>query len=346
MITIGIVLYNEEKHMPLLWSNLRVLNSFYPKVSVIVVNNASTDTTLQSLESIKLQYPITLIQRTENNLGCARQDVVNASSSEWVGFIDGDCGITEEWVQGVLERIPHLPPYVAAFGGPWFPAGDWAEDYKALFRSPMGNFSLPQLSMRDGVRVVQHIPTANVIYRKADVLRAGGFLPQFIFVGEDLDLSCRLHMQGQKMWMYGGLPISHYLPSSYEQWAKKIFNYGRGRVQVAGKNSQIFEYVLLLPIFFIVLFMFSLSQGEWRFVLAYLVAVASCSLIYSQRAHVLRVCLLTMITHFSYALGMAYEWWKQLQKFFYKQMPTGQHQETSKAVGKISGFVMDTHEKN
>lgn len=344
MITIGIVLYNEEKHMPLLLSNLQVLTPFFPKISVIVVDNGSTDGTRKVVKSLKTQFPITLIERSENNLGCARQDVVNAAQTDWVGFIDGDCGVNEEWARGVLECIPTVPLSVAAFGGPWLPAGQWADHYRALFRTPMGNFSLPQLSMVGEAREVPHIPTANVIYRKSDVLRAGGFLSQFAYVGEDLDLSSRIRQQGQKLWMFAGLPIYHYLPCSYQQWSKKIFSYGRGRVQVAAKNSKIFEYVLILPMLFIVLSILALVLGQWMLMLGYLMIVGVGSLFLAKGA-LLRLWIIVIITHYSYALGMAYEWWVQGRTLFAKQKPAVRKTETVPVVGKIANFAAGVREK-
>lgn len=306
MITIGLVLYNEEKHMSLVQENLRWLCGRPDCFSVIVVDNASTDKTKDQIKILKDKYSFLYLRRRQNNLGEARQNVVELARGEWVGFLDGDCLISDEWVTSVLRKLLDIPPSLSAFGGPWRPAGKFAKHYKALFDSPVGSFSLPQFSVDQSEVFVEHIPTANVIYRKSDVLSAGGFSAKYAYVGEDLDVSYKLRQSGKQLLMSSDLLIEHYLPESLKQWSKKIFSYGRGRVRLAHAHGKLWDRILILPLLFLVVAVSSAIYGELSFLLLYFGAVFIVAIL-QKESTIFVLWPLIVVTHFSYALGMACE---------------------------------------
>lgn len=311
MITIGIVLYNEEKHISLLEKNLALLANRSGIFKVVLVDNASGDSTPEHLLRLQTQFGLHVIFRSENNMGSARQDVVRASTTEWIGFIDGDCEIDQQWLDRAQELSESLELEVAAFGGPWHPEGGSREWYKDLFASPLGHFSLPQLSFLNGRAPVAHIPTANVIYRKESLESIGGFREHFVRVGEDLDVSHRLAGRGQKLLMIADMPVGHYLPANTFDWAKKIFIYGRGRVHVAICQRSFNDRILILPVGFLVVMVSSLVLGAFWIAGLYLASVLAVAVVSRPRSGILRLFVLLTVTHFSYALGMAFEWLRQ-----------------------------------
>ncbi|MCB9073068.1 MAG: glycosyltransferase [Bdellovibrionaceae bacterium] len=301
-LTIGIVLYNEEKHKDQIYSNIKALSAFH-QVRVIVVNNASTDTTLSYLTQLKKQFDCKIINRTSNHLARARQDVMTLAQTEWVGFIDGDCRITEQWVSSALKKIESLPQAVAAIGGGWIPAGRWSSLYQDFFASYLGHFSLPQLHLSQDM-AVEHIPTANIIYNKRAVVSVGGFREEFNRVGEDLDLSYRLRRERYILQMSGDLKIQHYLPSSFCQWSQKIFIYGYGRAHVASQNHDLLNRILIIPLGFLFCFLLSpIFFHQWLWVF-YAAAVLVFGIINARRSPFWQLACLLVITQFSYALGM------------------------------------------
>ncbi len=324
MITIGMVLYNEEKHLSLIESNLKVLCQEGQKISVIVVNNASNDKTGERLRDLAVSYSFKIFERSENNMGSARQDIIDLAQTEWVGFIDGDCVVGVTWVDAVLRRATFISKDIAAFGGPWNPAGKYKPYYEVLFASPMGHFSLPQFSFENDEAFVAHIPTANIIYRKSHVLDVGGFHSKFRYVGEDLDLNCRLRGSGKKLLMVSDMPVDHYLPERIGDWSNKIFTYGRGRVQVACTNKKFLDRILFLPMAFLISVIVAIVTGNSWFLAMYALVVAIVSLISMKRAAPHKVWILIVCTHFSYALGMAFEWIVVLLPNGEKEMRVGQ----------------------
>lgn len=341
MITIGIVLYNEEKHISLLERNLALLAEYPRHFHVVVVDNASTDQTRKHLAAFRQRFRLEVILRASNHMGEARQAVIEKCGTPWVGFIDGDCEINASWVEVALETLNALPCDVAAFGGPWIPQGAYREQYEALFAMPFGNFSLPQLSFKNGKAAVAHIPTANVVYRRQDLENIGGFSHKFVRVGEDLDVSFRLRCRQKKLLMIADMSIGHYLPESISAWCRKIFIYGRGRVQVAVEQSAYLDRILLLPLLFLAVMSAAFFFEQWWMFIAYIVGVGTFAGLYAKQAPVVKVARLLMCTHFSYALGMAYEWSRQAYLFFSRREKHVQPPDMQTATAKNTSFASE-----
>jgi GT2 family glycosyltransferase len=306
ILTIGVVLYNEEKHQSILRWNLERLLKHSDCVRILCVDNGSTDSTLQMLNALKSEFELEIISRKSNHLGEARQDVVQRSLTPWVGFIDGDCLIPPDWASKLIAKIRNVPSHVAALGGPWKPQGGYRCVYSDLFSGPMGNFSLPQLLLEQNDKTVSHIPTANVAYRRDVVDSVGGFRSFFNRVGEDLDLSVRLQKSGHSLIMCQELEIEHFLPESFRFWVTKIFIYGYGRMHVAQKNRSFLNRVILLPFLFLV----GITISSWLWGLWPLAVYCSSVLLYSFVISVessgWQLALFIIGTHFSYPLGMTF----------------------------------------
>ena len=92
MLTIGTVLFNEEKRIHVIEQNVKELIKH--GIHCILVDNASTDSTLKCLKKLVKENSIELVSRTTNHMAKARNEVLQRASTEWVGFIDADCRIS------------------------------------------------------------------------------------------------------------------------------------------------------------------------------------------------------------------------------------------------------------
>lgn len=318
MITIGIVLYNEEKHLELIRDNVLLLNQCADHFKIIILNNGSTDRTFEKLKHILVGQEIfKWIDREDNNLGAARAMVVEAAATDWVGFIDGDCMISQSWVEAIVRlKKKYETRSESGFGGPWVPDGLWQHHYRSFFNHPLVSQVFPHLHLRSAEKAVDHIPTSNVVYRKADVLAVGSFSDQFKFVGEDLDLSLKLKLSRKALVLHKDLAIGHRLPESMLGWCAKIFKYGCGRVDVAVAHKVFIDPVLILPplllllaggLFFWIGFLFFFMGGVSFLVLSWWSLSSQSSLVI--------VFGLFFLTPLSYALGMLFRWSEKALSF-------------------------------
>ncbi len=99
-----IPLYNKEKHIQRAIKS--VLNQKYNDFELIIVDDASSDNSLQKACSVS-DSRIMIIESDSNNaLGShfTRNRGIEASSSEWISFLDAD----DEWMPEYLSTIEEL----------------------------------------------------------------------------------------------------------------------------------------------------------------------------------------------------------------------------------------------
>jgi GT2 family glycosyltransferase len=311
MLTIGIVIYNEENRLEILEKNLILLQD--TPISLILVDNASTDGTLGYLEKWAQRFKARLIHRNRNHMGEARAEVMSLAQSEWVGFIDADCEISPAWISTALKNCRQGGDH-SAVGGPLLPEGVRRLTFVRLFKSFFGNMNSVQAKTITENGLVSHLPTANVIYRREDVIAIGNFDLTKKRVGEDLEMSYRLCRAGKKLRIDPDMALNHYLPGNLYSWTNKVFHYGRARGQVGIQYDVIGTYPFTLPLLF---FGFLLANiifvREWHGfpVMIYLLVVLGHSIYFGGRMAV-RLFVYFLATHFAYALGMA---WGVLQAF-------------------------------
>ena len=93
--------YNEEKHLAgCLESILQDIQGI-PDVEIVVVDNASTDST----SSVARSYPVTLIYEGRKGLPYARQAGLDNSTGTLVANIDADSRLPLGWTQKALKAF-------------------------------------------------------------------------------------------------------------------------------------------------------------------------------------------------------------------------------------------------
>lgn len=305
MLTVGFVLYNEEKNVQRIEQNMAQLAA--KGISILLIDNASTDSSSSKLKDLAERFSATFHRRVRNHMGEARADVIRLAKTEWVGFVDGDCQLPQAWSQQTLD-ILDTPLKVSAVGGPLLPAGPNRSLFKSLFQSYLGNVNSTQVKNFSHVKIVPHLSSSNVIYRKKDVLEVGNFSSLKSRVGEDLEMSYRLRKAGKTLAMHPRLALEHELPSSLKPWLKKVFSYGMARGEVGWQHGALWTWPFFPPLAFFLFLIGNLIfwpslKGMPFFI--YLVVVALASGVYGGK-FALRLGIYFIGTHMAYSFGMIF----------------------------------------
>lgn len=306
-LTICMVVYNEEKNLSLIRKNLQLFFEQAPSISLLLVDNASTDKTSSFLYKMKDQFGAHILQRTQNHLPQARDEALRFCQTEWLAFIDADCLADSQWLQCVHSLCASKGARFAAYGGPWQIQGPSASIYQSLFRTFLGNFGQPYLKKWPAQTVVDHLPTANILYHRSSVLQVGGFRSTNWRVGEDLDLSFRLRHAGFRILYVPQMVVSHHLPVSLSTWAHKMFHYGTARGELTVNYKKFLSYQYLLPMVFSGFILLSLVAGSpflGSMLMMYLGVCAVVSLFSAAVYLQAQVFLWMVTTHFFYASGV------------------------------------------
>lgn len=90
-----------------------VLNQTLPPEEVIVVDDGSTDNTLDVLK--KYGDRVTVLSKPNGGPASARNRGIVAATGKYVAFTDSDCVPDERWIENLLKKFDD--PRVAGVGG-------------------------------------------------------------------------------------------------------------------------------------------------------------------------------------------------------------------------------------
>ena len=185
--------YNEEVLLPAcLEAILAEIERSRVEAEVIVVNNASTDRTVE----VALKFPsVTVVQQPIKGLVQARSAGFAACSGELVANIDADTLVPPFWIDRVLAEFDRDPDLVTV-SGPY-------DYYDVPFRIRAAarlfywvGFATYSFN-RHVLRVGSMVQGGNFVLKREALVRAGGFDEKFTFYGEDTDIARRMSGVGR-----------------------------------------------------------------------------------------------------------------------------------------------------
>lgn len=109
-VTVVIPAYNEEKYITECLQH--VIHQIEPADEVIVVNNNSTDDTVDIVK----QFPVTLLHETEQGMIPARNKGFNEASGDIIVKTDADTHVPEDWIQKIKKN--YKENNIEALAGP------------------------------------------------------------------------------------------------------------------------------------------------------------------------------------------------------------------------------------
>ncbi len=158
---------------------------------IVVIDNASTDETAE----IVRRYPrVRIVQVTDKGLTKARQAGLEATTSEFVAYIDADCRLPAQWYSTAERLIARYPNGVS-----WSGPAKYFDAPSMLWRLQLslGWWASAPLMYR---AIGYMLFGANFIVRRSAMEAIGGFDPDVVFYGEDMTLAKRLHTQGKTVF--------------------------------------------------------------------------------------------------------------------------------------------------
>lgn len=204
-----IVSYNRADDLRLCIQAL--LDTEYPNLEIVVVDNASKDTSADVAESFAQVKTI----RSPENLGFAEGCNVGlrASTGDYVALINNDAVVAADWFDTLVNFL-EAHPRSAAAGGKIYdwnddnPLGSHENDYHAWVDLNLDTgFVHVEKNVPDQIREVPTLQGACVLIRRATIAELGDpFLePTFFTYYEETDFFVRAKRQGWQLH-YTGQP--------------------------------------------------------------------------------------------------------------------------------------------
>lgn len=177
----------------------------YPagRLEIVVVDNGSTDNTVEVVHEIQVcsPFPVRCVREDKRGAPAARNRGLAEATGEIVGFIDSDCRPPQSWVRNAVKE---MRPGIGVVSGPVRPVIN--PDRPPHFFHHQTNHQQANMLF----------PTANVFYRRDVIAQLGGFderygaLPWGIAVfGDDTDLAWRVKRAGYGSVFTREAPVDH-----------------------------------------------------------------------------------------------------------------------------------------
>lgn len=196
----------------------------YPDYEVIVVDDGSTDATA----AIAGTFDVRLIRTPHAGLSAARNLGIEAADGEIVAFIDDDAYPDPHW----LSYLAHVfrGTEVAGVGGPNLPPADAGFMAECVASAPGG-----PMHVLVSDREAEHIPGCNMAFRKSCLETIGGFDPQFVAAGDDVDLCWRLQERGWKLGFHAAATVWHHRRPHLRAYLRQQKGYGKAEAMLERK---------------------------------------------------------------------------------------------------------------
>lgn len=195
-ISIIIPALNEEKMIGRCFESLTKLDFARERFEVILVDNGSRDNTLAIVESFDDRLNIRILQNTGVRISALRNTGAQVASGNILAFLDADCLAPSDW----LDRIFALAP---ADG-----AGVLGAHYLLPESSSWVGRTWHRYQEAPKAGEVSHIPAGDLIMRRDDFLRLGGF-DETIQTNEDYELCERARAAGMKVRAFPEIGVVH-----------------------------------------------------------------------------------------------------------------------------------------
>jgi glycosyltransferase involved in cell wall biosynthesis len=195
-ISIIIPALNEERMIGRCLESLAKLDFARDRFEVILVDNGSRDNTLTIAESFKDRLNVRILQKTGVRISALRNTGAKVALGKILAFLDADCLAAANW----LDRILALAP------------ADGAGVLGAHYLLPKDSswvgrtWHVYQEAPKAGE--VSHIPAGDLIMRREDFLKLGGF-DETIQTNEDYELCERARAAGMKVRAFPEIGVVH-----------------------------------------------------------------------------------------------------------------------------------------
>lgn len=208
-ICVVIPVYNKAKYIDRCIQS--VLNQTVKPGEIIVVDDGSTDDSLQIL-SDNYGQEITLVSQVNAGKSVARNNGVDLSKSGYIAFLDGD----DEWAPEYLENIASLMeeyPECSIYSTAYLLASE-SERTPVKYRNlPLGFRGVVDDYFDVSLKGWSLLSSSSSVVDKQLFYKVGKFTPG-LDLGEDLELWCKLAMNGKIAFLNEPLSLYHYFNDS------------------------------------------------------------------------------------------------------------------------------------
>jgi len=189
-IEVSVIIVSYNRKNDLLNCIDSVLSIKYPSLEIILVDNASTD---NSVEDVEKRFPDVRIIKNSKNLGAdyPRNQGILVSKGKYIWFLDSDAIVTnKDCLKKMLKLLEDKD--IGSVGG------EVMKDNGILKYRPMinGKELREEVNQKNKIKYrcleVDYLATCNCMVRKETLIKIGGFDTNYFYFYEDADIGFKI----------------------------------------------------------------------------------------------------------------------------------------------------------
>lgn len=253
LVSIIIVSYNSLKFLGECLSS--VLKTEYDNFEVVLVDNASTDGSIDYVEKKFGHHHRLNIIRNEENLGFAEGNNVGVgvAGGDFVVFLNPDTVVKSDWLGELLNVMENNPRIgicqskLLSMNNPEIldSAGDFIDYYGVMMRRG-GDWKERDKGQYDSVGEIFSARGASMMTRRSVINEVGLFDPAFFVTYEDIDFCWRARLRGYQVYFVPTSVVYH-VGEAFTSTSFKVFFTTRNRIITLIKNYELASLVRFLP---------------------------------------------------------------------------------------------------
>jgi GT2 family glycosyltransferase len=263
-LSCGIVVYDEVTELQNLIPKLKLEFKNYDIEWIFILNHEQSEIRRWICDWINSNVKHSIcIENPSNNLGFARQLILEKSTQEYVYLTDPDIDIVPGNLIQLLqlanaEIINDANLKFAGFGGTvTHKSNNYFLQSTFDFMSKISKM-LPfafQIQNHTHLVAVDHLPACHLLLNRSIALKIGGFSSALKKCGEDLDFTHRAYNMHYRFIFLPSAQVIHWQNLSLIKWFYKMFTLGRIQIPVQKINFKNgLRFYRLLPLLSLLIF--------------------------------------------------------------------------------------------
>lgn len=219
LISAVVCTHNREQYIENCICSLQNQTLGRDSYEIIVVNNASTDSTSSILERFVAHESIRTVYEPKPDLSIARNRGWREASGKFVAYIDDDAIASERWLEAACWAFEHLSPSPQCLTGPITLSSEEAlpEWISEELLSCLGYLYLgrePKIMKYSKQKIIG----ANCHFTKSVLEKTGGFDESLgrkktnLLSGEETQLQRMIESTGGVTWYHPDVAVKHFVP--------------------------------------------------------------------------------------------------------------------------------------
>ena len=280
LFSVIIPTFNAKKYISECISS--ILKNGYPNYEIIVVDNSSTDDTLNYLKEtfsrkiVKIKFVI-----LGKNYGPARarNEGAKVAKGQYLAFLDGDTEVEKDWIGEALKGFIENKKIAALQCKLLLMLNrncyDYAGEYlgSSGFLAPVASYGEKDCGQYDSFRKILAAKSAGMFIRKDVFDKIGGFDEDYFIFLEETDLGWRCWLAGYEVIFYPQSIVYHHFSATKSIVDKDFNNYlvrfhgTKNYIMTLIKNLSFQKLAFILPRHIFIWFCFTIFliiHGNFR----------------------------------------------------------------------------------